>query len=194
MAINGHTPRLPHWHRLLLLCTVCTSAVTAWSQDFDIISNDSERRALVAPQCSVLLKVERELNTEQTYHKALCWLYGVDVSMQRDKALEALRELALLEHGAAQLALADTLQGGTTAELREALQWYDRAIAAGVLRAQLRRARAAQRLRQLEPPPDGQPTNPTNPFDEGDDAASRQPGYHCHVYGRQKYCHGNADY
>jgi len=143
--------------------------------------------------CAALLAQDTGLTAEQKYHQALCWLYGIDVAVQRDKALAALRELALQGQSAAQLALADSLQGGDKAELREALQWYDRAVAAGESRAQLRRVRVAQRLSQMEPAPDSQPNNTPDPFGEGDDSMSRSPGYHCHVFGHRKVCHGGMD-
>lgn len=181
------------WWRVVLLYMACTFGTAAWAQDFDIVSNDRERRTLVAPLCAALLAQDTGLTAEQKYHQALCWLYGVDVAVQRDKALVALRELALQGHGVAQLALADCLQGGDKAEMREALQWYERATAAGESRAQLRRMRVAQRLSQMEPAPDSQPNNTPDPFSERDDSMSRSPGYHCHVFGHRKVCHGGMD-
>jgi TPR repeat protein len=183
----------PGWWRLLLLLS-CAGGPSAWGQDFDIVSSDRERRAAVEPLCAALVSMSTDPTQEQKYYRALCWLYGVIVPVQRDKALEALRELALQGNSPAQLALADSLQSGSKAEMREALQWYDRVAAAGESRVQLRRARVAQRLAQMETAPEVPPNNAPDPFDYVDDSMARTPGYHCHVFGRRKVCHGGMDF
>jgi hypothetical protein len=166
----------------------------AWAQDFDIVSSDRERHAAATPFCSAHAARGTTLNAEQKYQGALCRMYGIGEPVQRDKALETLRELALQGHAAAQLALADSLQGGTPAEMREALQWYERAGAANEPHIRLRHMRLAQRLSQMEPAPDSQPIDGPVPFDDMGDPVARPPGYHCHGFGRRQVCHGAMDY
>jgi len=158
------------WRCAWLLFVAMAAMVQARAQGLDGASRERERRAAVEPICAAVLVQVNGLSTDQKYQKALCQLYGVDTPPQRDLALDTLRDLASKGYSAAQLALADHLRSGTNAEMREAMQWNDRA--AGF----------------------SQPIYAPDPFGNGDDPAARMPGYHCHMFWRRQVCHGGPDY
>ncbi len=172
-----------------------------WAVDPDIAIHTQMRRASVLPLCQAVLAQSEPLSPEQTYQKALCWLYGIEGSQRREPALELLRGLAtgMVE---AQLALGDSLQDGDAAAQQEALRWYALAAASGDVRASVRLGRLQLRLEAAQMATNAaaaaQPTHAApvaDPlFDSMEGAQSQLPGYHCHFYGlNRKVCHAAFD-
>jgi TPR repeat protein len=176
----------------LATLAVCQAARAV---DPDILISIQERQAEVTPLCASLVRLEMALDVYANYQRALCLLYGVQVSQQTDAAIDMLRRLAnqgLLE---SQMALADTLQQGDTAQQKEAQQWYAQASNAGDVRATMRLTRLTQRLKagaESSSPTATDSLSDTIP--DGGKAPWQQPGYHCHIYGLgKKVCHGGMD-
>ena len=172
----------------------------AWALDADIQFHIHARQAQVAPQCAALLARSDALPAEAKYQKALCLLYGLQTPADSDEAIKLLRTLALDGMTEAQLALADTLQQGDTAQQQEAVQWYSKAAATGDVRATARQARLAGRLQAAIDAAKAAASAPSAPdasdpySDLLNNAATQQPGYHCHFYGLgKKVCHGGMD-
>ena len=192
---------VPLWCRVIG-AAMLLGVTPVWAVDPDIAIHTQMRRASVLPLCQAVLAQSEPLSPEQTYQKALGWLYGIEGSQRREPALELLSGLAtgMVE---AQLALGDSLQDGDAAAQQEALRWYALAAASGDVRASVRRGRLQLRLQaaqmavnaaaaaaQAAPP--GQAADPL--FDSMEGAQSQLPGYHCHFYGlNRKVCHAAFD-
>lgn len=172
----------------------------AWALDSDIQFHMRARQAQAQPLCAGLLARTDALPPESTYQKAICLLYGLQTPIDALQATRLLRTLAQDGMTEAQLALADTLQQGTTAEQQEALTWYGRAAAAGDVRAGLRQTRLAGRLQaaadaaNAASTPDASASDSNDPYADSISNSVRVPGYHCHMYGLgKKVCHGGMD-
>jgi TPR repeat protein len=185
------------WLLLAFWLAVCGPA---WALDADIQFHIQTRQAQVAPSCAALLARTGTLPADAQYQRAVCLLYGLQTPVNSDEAIQLLRALALDGMTEAQLALADTLQQGDTAQQQEAVLWYGRAAATGDVRAASRQARLSARLqaaaeaaRAAANPPAA--ADPDDPYaDLLNNAAAQQPGYHCHFYGLgKKVCHGGMD-
>jgi TPR repeat protein len=188
-------------HRLAIAGTSLVLALharVALAVDMDIVMNDNQRRAAVAPHCAAL-KRKNTSSALDDYRKGLCLLYGLDRKEQPDKALFLLRKAS--DHGLteAQLALADTLQNGTETDQRQALEWYARVKLAGDARAGARYDHLARRIDATattaadKPIPDPPPGTIVNPTSQEMQSLYRE-GYHCHImpFG-QKWCHNTMD-
>jgi TPR repeat protein len=115
---------------------------------------------------------------------------GVAMAVEPDRAV--LRAAAAQGDIEAQIALADALQQGGTAEQTQALAWYARAADAGDSRARLRHLLLSRRLQasQPAPPVNTAPDNGSIVLDAADDLTDLPMGYHCHPFAfGKKICH-----
>jgi TPR repeat protein len=109
--------------------------------------------------------------------------------------IASLRAAAAQGDSEAQVALADALQQGSTAEQTQALTWYARAADAGDSRARLRHILLSRRLQANQPAPPvtgsgGTSDNGSIVLDASDDLADLPLGYHCHPFAfGKKICH-----
>lgn len=185
--------------RIAWSCAWLAVCGPAWALDADIQFHIQARKTQAAPLCASLLARTDTLPASDLYKKALCQLYGLQTPTNSDDAIQQLRTLAVDGMAEAQLALADTLQQGDAAQQQEAVQWYRRAAAAGDVRAASRQARLAGRLQAAADAANAVSTPSTpdssDPYaDMLNNAATQQPGYHCHMYGLgKKVCHGGMD-
>jgi TPR repeat protein len=115
---------------------------------------------------------------------------GAAMAVEPDRAvLRAAAERGDIE---AQIALADTLQLGSTAEQTQALAWYALASEAGDSRARLRHILLSRRLQanQPVPPVNNAPDDGSIVLDAADDLTELPIGYHCHPFAfGKKICH-----
>jgi TPR repeat protein len=178
-----------------LLLAGLAACQSVWAVDPDILINAQARQTEVAPLCGALMAREADLDPQAQYQKALCLLYGVQMPQQAAVALDLLRVLSAQGQLEAQLALADTLQQGDTAQQKEAQKWYGQASSAGDVRATLRLTRLTQRLNAAAVSANPAPASNDADPNTGDGSGSwQQPGYHCHMYGfGKKICHGGMD-
>jgi TPR repeat protein len=121
----------------------------------------------------------------------VAWLVCA-VAMAADADIALLRAAAAQGDIEAQVALADALQQGNTAEQTQALAWYARAADAGDSRARLRHILMSRRLQANQPVPaaNGASDNGSIVLDAADDLTDLPIGYHCHPFAfGKKICH-----
>jgi TPR repeat protein len=183
------------WLRAVAACLALSGPAVGpvWALDPDIAFQIRSRKEDMQAQCPELLALQTPLSPLQTFGKAQCLLYGLEVAEQPELALDMLRQVApgLPQ---AQLILADALHAGTVAQQEEALTWYGLAAAAGDVRASARRARLLQRMETARATAAQPAAIDNDPFsDPLVDRAALPPGYHCHFYGLdKKVCHGSG--
>lgn len=183
------------WLRAVAGCLALSGPAVGpvWALDPDIAFQIRSRKEDMQAQCPELLALQTPLSPLQTFGKAQCLLYGLEVAEQPELALDMLRQVApgLPQ---AQLILADALHAGTVAQQEEALTWYGLAAAAGDVRASARRARLLQRMETARATAAQPAAIDNDPFsDPLVDRAALPPGYHCHFYGLdKKVCHGSG--